>query len=468
MRSSTPSKNGKKGWRRKVSRKPSSVDVPPPNFVSVVGLGCPKNQVDTENLLGELLRREVVICPDPADASVIIVNTCGFIAPARTEGAEVLDECIDHRTNGGCRLLAVVGCWVQRETRELRQRFPQVDLWMGLLTPERIGWLIEEVLGERRLASRPPGPAEALGAELGRVRLSPAHWAYLKIADGCDNRCAYCAIPDIRGRLRSKPHDAVVEEAQRLAEEGVKEINLVAQDITAYGHDVDGRPHLVSLLADLARVDGIEWIRLLYTHPAHFTDDLIALIAEEPKVCHYVDLPIQHVSDRILGQMGRRVTRRDIESLIGRLRDRVADVVLRTTVLVGFPGESEREFDELCDFLRDVRFERLGCFAYWPEPHTPAFGLPGLLPEDERLRRADRVMDLQQEIAWGIAGSWVGRELPVIVDEPGEKRGAFLGRTYGDAPEIDPVILLSGSVSPGEITRARVTEARGYDLVGTV
>ena len=424
--------------------------------------------MDTENLLGELLCRDVVVCPDPADASVIIVNTCGFIAPARAEGARVLTECIECRTQGSCRLLVVVGCWVEREGAQLRKRFPQVDVWMGLLTPERIDWLTERVLGEGELASPLPGPCETLGVEAGRARLSPTHWAYLKISDGCDNRCSYCTIPDIRGRLRSKPPEAVIEELQALAAEGVKEINLVAQDITAYGGDLHGRSHLLPLLEDMARVDGIEWIRLLYTHPARFTDELVDLVAHEPMVCHYVDLPIQHICDRILGLMRRKVGRADIESLITKLRERVPDVVLRTTVLVGFPGETEREFTELCDFLREVRFERLGCFAYWPEAGTPAFSLPGLLPEDERLGRADAVMELQQEIAFQVAKSWVGRELPVIVDDVGDEPGTFVGRTYGDAPEIDPVILLSGNVSVGDITRAHVTEARGYDLVGIV
>ncbi len=424
--------------------------------------------MDTESLLGELLCRQVVVCPDPADASVIIVNTCGFIAPARAEGTEVLAEGMEYRAHGPCRLLAVVGCWVEREGGELRKRFPQVDVWMGLLTPERIDWLIERVLGEGEPASPPPGPCKTLGPEAGRARLSPTHWAYLKISDGCDNRCAYCTIPDIRGRLRSKPGDAVIEEVQTLAAEGVKEINLVAQDITAYGRDIAGKSHLLPLLEDMARLDGIEWIRLLCAHPAHFTDELIDLIAEEPKVCHYVDLPIQHISDRILELMRRKVRRADIESLIAKLRERVPDIVLRTTVLVGFPGETEREFTELCDFLREVRFERLGCFAYWPESGTAAVGLTGQLPEEERLRRADAVMELQQEIAFRVAKGWVGRELSVIVDDVGDEAGTFVGRTYGDAPEIDPVILLSGNVSVGDISRARVAEAHGYDLVGIV
>lgn len=447
---------------RKTSGSPSSAG----RFVSVIGLGCPKNQVDTENLLGELVKRDVVLCPDPADASVIIVNTCGFIAPARDEGSEVLAECTALRKRGSCRMLAVAGCWVEREAGKLEARYPEVDLWVGLLTPERIRWLANRVLECADVPAYPADRVVALGNESGRLRLTPAHWAYLKIADGCDNRCAYCIIPDIRGCLRSKLKDVVLEEAKVLAGEGVKEICLVAQDITAYGHDLGGKPDLVELLESIAGVDGIEWIRLLYTHPAHFTPQLIDFIAAEPKCCRYVDIPIQHISDRILKLMGRKVTSADIRTLLHTLRDRVRDIVLRTTVLVGFPGETREEFNELRGFLREERFERLGCFAYSPEPGTPAAELPGLPGETERLGRAEEVMLLQREIAFEIAKSWVGRELPVIVDRPGKRPGSFVGRTYGDAPDIDPVIYLSGALRTGEIRRARVTGARGYDLTG--
>jgi ribosomal protein S12 methylthiotransferase len=460
-----------------VSRKPPASQEPPRNFVAVVSLGCPKNQIDSENLLGQLAGRDVVICPDPADASVIIVNTCGFIAPAREEGAEVLEECLELKRTGSCRLLAVAGCWVERDETDLRKRFPEVDLWVGLLTPESITRVTQRVLGGRVGATRRghegdisatelPHECRVLAKDVERIRLTPGHFCYLRIADGCDNRCAYCTIPEIRGPLRSKPRDAVLEEAQLLAAEEVKEINLVAQDITAYGCDLGGKPQLLGLLRDMAKIDGIDWIRLLYAHPAHFTDELIDLIVSEAKVCSYVDLPIQHISERILALMGRKVTRSQIESLIAALRKSVPGIVLRTTVLVGFPGETEREFAELCDFLTDIRFERLGCFPYSPERATPAADLPGDLSDAERRRRADQIMQRQQHIAFDIARSWVGRQVPVIVDRHGEEPGQFVGRTYGDAPDIDPVIFLSGEIAVGEITTAGVTEARGYDLVG--
>ena len=450
-----------------MSRRPRSARAPA-NFVSVVSLGCPKNQVDSENLLGELLSRDVVLCPDPADASVIIVNTCGFIAPAREEGAGVLADCIRRRRGGSCRMLVVAGCWVEREESALRKRFPEVDLWAGLLTPERIRWIVERALASSADASVPPARAGKLRDESARVRLTPAHWAYLRIADGCDNRCAYCTIPDIRGCLRSKPEDAVISEAGALAREGVREVCLIAQDITAYGRDVDpdASGHLVPLLRDLARVEGVEWIRLLYTHPAHFTDDLVETIASEPKICRYVDMPIQHANDRILQRMRRGIGRAGIESLVAKLRARVPGIVIRTTVLVGFPGETDAEFAELCEFLRRTRFERLGCFAYSPETGTPADAMDGVVPESERCRRADEVMRLQQEIAFEIAQSWVGREVPVILDRAGEKPRSFVGRTFGDAPEIDPVIRLSGAGRVGEIRRAKVARRDGYDLVG--
>jgi ribosomal protein S12 methylthiotransferase len=451
-----------------VSRKTSNSPAPDRLFVSVVGLGCPKNQVDTENLLGELVKHDVVLCPDPGDASVVIVNTCGFIAPAREEGSEVLAECVELRRRGPCRLLVVAGCWVEREAGHLKTRYPEVDLWVGLLTDERIRWLVGRALEGKETPAYPADRPHSLLAESGRLRLTPAHWAYLKIADGCDNRCAYCTIPEIRGPLRSKSKDAVVEEVKVLAGEGVKEVCLVAQDITAYGHDLGGKPDLVGLLKDIAGVHGIEWIRLLYTHPAHFTAELIDLIAEEPKICRYVDVPIQHISDHILKRMGRKVTSADIRLLVHTLRERIRDIVIRTTVLAGFPGETTQEFDELCGFLREERFERLGCFAYSPEVGTPAAQLPGLLPQAERLRRADEIMLLQRQIAFEIAKSWVGRELSVIVDRPGRRLGSFVGRTYADAPDIDPVIYLTGVLRAGEIRRARVTGARGYDLAGIV
>ena len=479
-----------------MSRKPSTADPARRNLVSVVALGCPKHQVDTENLLGALVERDVVLCPDPADASVVIVNTCGFIAPARTEGTEVVEEMIALKRRGRCRRLVVAGCWVVREEETLRERFPEVDVWLGLLTPARVAWLVDRVLADDAPVGAPPAGCEALAAETERVRVSPPHWAYLKIADGCDNRCAYCTIPDIRGPLRSKPPDAVLDETRRLADEGVLEVDLVAQDTTAWGHDLDGKPGLADLLRRMVRVDGIRWIRLLYTHPAHFTDELVDLIAGEPKVCEYVDLPIQHIVDRVLEAMGRRVTRARIESLIARLRDAVPDVTLRTTVLVGFPGETEAEFAELCAFLESTRFERLGCFAWSPEAGTPAASLAGRVPEAERLRRADAVMTLQRTIAFEIAESRVGRELPVIVDafagegdgdglveegdrhlfphEAAEKRASplphdiFIGRTRADAPDVDPVVFLAGNTAPGRIERARITAARGYDLVGIV
>ncbi len=455
----------------------------PANFVAVVSLGCPKNQVDAENLLGKLLARDVVLCPDPADASVIIVNTCGFIAPAREEGAKVLADCIALRHSGPCRRLIVAGCWVERDEKELRTRFPEVDVWAGLLTPERIAWVIKQALaGEPSsgVAGQSPAthghkgggaPTRRLGAEKlrdesARFRLTPGHWAYLRIADGCDNRCAYCTIPEIRGCLRSKSAPVVLAEARKLAAEGVREVCLIAQDITAYGHDLDGKSHLASLLGELARIDGIEWIRLLYTHPAHFTDDVIDAMASEPKVCRYVDLPIQHISDSVLSRMGRGIGRAGVESLVACLRAKVPGLVIRTTVLVGFPGETEADFLELCNFLRAARFERLGCFAYSVEPGTPAASMADAVPEPERRRRAEEIMRLQQRIAFEIADSWGGREVPVILDAAVEKPKGFIGRTYGDAPEIDPVVRLAGAGRVGEIARARIVRREGYDLVG--
>jgi ribosomal protein S12 methylthiotransferase len=373
-----------------------------------------------------------------------------------------------HKRSGSCRTLVVAGCWVEREGEPLKSRFPDVDLWLGILTPERIRWLVRRVLKKSHAGGCPADKLGPLGVEAGRLRLTPAHWAYLKIADGCDNCCTYCTIPEIRGCLRSKPPGAVVEEARILASEGVKELVLIAQDITAYGSERGGTGRLLPLLRDLAAVRGVEWIRLMYTHPAHFTHDLVGLIESEPKICHYMDLPIQHICDRILAAMGRKVTRAGVESLVSTLRRRLPDVVIRTSIIVGFPGENDKEFAELMDFLRGVRFERLGCFAYSPEVGTPAASMPGQVPPDERARRADEVMKLQQEIAFESAKAWVGREVAVIVDGPAPERGESVGRTYGDAPEIDPVIYLKGKHPAGYIGRARVTAGRGYDLVGTL
>jgi len=433
--------------------------------VSMISLGCAKNLVDSEEVLGALVERGCMVAARADDADVMLINTCGFIADAREESFGVIEEAAALKKAGAVAGVVVVGCLVQLMGRRLAEQFPGVDAWVGLTGPGAVAEACEKAANGESTFAVPDACERPIGGSP-RLRVTPRHFAYLRIAEGCDNRCSYCLIPSIRGPLRSKPMERVVAEAAELVADGARELIIIAQDTTSYGVDLYGEARLPALLRQLCDVDGVEWLRLLYTHPAHFSDELIAMLAEGGRLLPYADLPVQHANDAILSRMGRKIDQAGIRGLIGRIRSRVRDVAIRTSVIVGFPGESEGEFGELLGFMRDVRFERLGAFAYSQEEGTPAGELPGQVPAGIKEERLAAVMELQQEIADEQSQALIGREIAVVVDGK-DIDGEWRGRTVRDAPEVDGSIKFEDTgLEPGTFGRAVVTDAYGYDLTG--
>ena len=435
----------------------------------LVTLGCPKNLVDSERMLGLLQEDGYRLVADPDGADFAVVNTCGFLQSARQESLDVIHEMAQLKEQGRLGGLIVAGCLAERDKQSLIERCPSVDQLLGVFAREEVAAAADRLVGgldEQRTAFR-PAPSRPL-SDANRLRVTPKHLAYLKIAEGCDRRCTFCSIPSIRGPQVSKPIEQVVDEAEQLAGDGARELILVAQDTTSYGLDTDGRPRLADLLARLVEIDGVEWVRLMYLYPMHITDELVELVASSPKILPYLDLPLQHASDSVLGRMGRRVGRRETDALIDRLRRRIEHLVLRTTMLVGFPGETEEQFEELVEFVRSRRFERLGVFAFSPESGTAAARLPDQVPEPVRQSRRDRLMEAQQEIAFRWNESQVGRQWEVIIDRdiPGEK-DAWVGRGPADAPEIDGVVYVTGQrLAAGKIVPCEIVATGDYDLIG--
>jgi len=399
---------------------------------------------------------------DPSQADVLIVNTCGFIKSAKEESIDAILDAIRFKTDGACRSVIVTGCLAQRYGEELAEEIPEADAFIGVGHPGEIGQLINRTLGGDRVLSI-ERPAAWWTERRSRV-LSTAPWtAYVRVADGCDNRCSYCAIPDIRGGFASRPEEHIVSEVRGLAGQGVREINLVAQDVTRYGLDTHGRLALPGLLDRLSEIDGIDWIRLLYLYPSRVTDELIRTIAGNEKVCKYVDIPLQHCSERILRAMRRQGSRSEYSDLIAQIRDACPSVAIRTTFIVGFPGETEADFEELMEFVAEMRFDRMGAFEYSREDGTPASELPGRVPSKTAKSRSRRLMSLQQGISLEKNRALVGSSIQVLIERiDGDMR---IGRSYRDAPEIDGVVCVHGScAAPGEIVHATVTEATHYDL----
>jgi ribosomal protein S12 methylthiotransferase len=448
-----------------------------------VSLGCPKNLVDSERMLGKLAQEGYSLTPDADGADVVVINTCGFIEPARQESLGVIREMLALKEQGRVGAVVVAGCLAERKKDDLLQEVPGVDHIVGVFGREEIAQVLDRTLAPHPLPLSPlgrgvggegideqrslfrPAPVRAL-EDTARLRITPRHYAYLKISEGCDRLCTFCAIPGMRGKHVTKPIEEVLREAQELAEDGVRELIVVAQDTTYYGLDLYGRVRLAELLRKLNDVDGLEWIRVLYAYPIHFTDELIETLAQTPKIVPYLDMPLQHINDRMLRRMQRRVNRTETEDLLARLRRSLPNLALRTTFIVGFPGETEAEFEELCDFVRASRFERAGVFPYSLEPGTPAARLPDHLPEEVKQQRRDRLMEIQQEIAFAWAREQVGKELEAIVDRPDpEVPGHVMARSYADAPDIDCAVRLKGKgLRAGDLVRARVTGADGYDL----
>jgi len=431
-----------------------------------ISLGCPKNLVDTERTLGRLVERGWLISERPDEADIVVVNTCGFIGDAVAESVGVLRELGARKKEKGFGLIAA-GCLVERMGNALSAQVPEIDALVGLADADEIEAACREILlGRGRLFARKP---PALHDDRSRLRVTPRHYAYLRITEGCDNRCSYCVIPLIRGPLVSKPLEMVLAEARELVGDGARELNIIGQDTTSYGKDLDEGANLASLLRALCDVPAT-WIRLLYAHPAHLTEEVIDTVAENDKIVNYFDLPIQHINDDILRRMNRRVNRERIEKLISRIRDRIPGAVIRTSVIVGLPGETDDAFEELLEFIEQVRFERLGAFAYSREEGAPAYDFPDQVPEETKQARLETVMRSQRRTAAEFARSMVGKTVDVVVERKSkEKRRRWEGRTYADAPDVDGIIYLPGKdLEPGMFARARVTRAFDYDLEGEI
>jgi ribosomal protein S12 methylthiotransferase len=431
--------------------------------VALLTLGCAKNLVDSEHIASLLTHSGVEVVHRLAGAQVAIINTCGFIEAAKEEAIGCVLEIGAQKRDAGLRSLIVTGCLSQRYGDELAGLLPEADAIVGI-----------DPTGAAESALRALGiPSQPLPSQvmLRSRRLTPKAWSYLRIAHGCDNRCAYCAIPLIRGPRCSRPRDEILAEAQYLVEHGVRELNVIAQDTAGYGIDREGRPMLHTLLRDLCSVSGLEWVRVLYAHPAHVYDEMIGVVAEEEHICPYLDIPLQHVSNRLLARMGRKVTRRDIERLIAELRGRIPGLTLRTTFMTGFPGETDQDFDELLQFVRDARIDRVGCFAYSREEGTPAADLPEQVPGSVAEERRAVLMAAQQEIAFELAAARVGERALVLMEEgqPTED-GLCPARSRHEAPDVDPLIHVAGDRVPeaGRLVEVEIVGSAGYDCIAEV
>ena len=435
--------------------------------VGMVSLGCAKNRVDGEMMMASLKNAGYQLCGDPARADVAIVNTCGFIEDAKKESIGEILELARLKREGRIRAIVVTGCMAERYRGEIRRELPEADAVAGIGANADIAELVARALQGEKPEAFPPKSRLPLCGE--RVQSTPAYTAYLKIAEGCDNRCSYCAIPMIRGRYRSRPMEDAVREARRLAENGAKELILVAQDTSRYGDDLYGRLALPELLDRLCEIEGLRWIRLLYCYPDYITDELLETVARREKVAKYIDLPLQHVSERVLKAMNRRGGRESISALIRRMREKIPGLTLRTTLITGFPGETERDFEELCEFVRDTRFERLGCFAYSQEEGTPAASLPGQIDEGTKRRRMELIMEQQMSIMQETGEAQVGRTLPVLVEGFDQKERCWFGRSERDAPEIDGEVFFTAPGEKPEIggfARVKITGCEDCDLTG--
>ena len=432
-----------------------------------ISLGCDKNLVDSERMLGYLEGEGYQFTDAEEEADVIVVNTCCFINDAKEESIETILEMARYRREGKCRALIVAGCLAQRYQKEIQEEIEEVDAVLGTTTYDAIAETVEQVLGGRKeMRLQDIDRLVPSGGE--RILTTGGHYAYLKIAEGCDKHCTYCIIPRVRGRFRSVPMEELVAEAQRLAAKGVKELILVAQETTLYGVDLYGEKRLPKLLKALCKISGLRWIRVQYCYPEEITEELIAVIREEEKICHYLDLPVQHASDKILKRMGRKTSQADLRRIIGRLREEIPDICLRTTLITGFPGETQEDHEELMAFVEECEFDRLGVFTYSAEEDTPAAGMPEQVEEEVKEELQAELMELQQEIAFEKAEDMKGRELTVFIEGQVADENAYVARTYRDAPGVDGYLFINTEemLMSGDFARVRVTGALEYDLIG--
>lgn len=440
-----------------------------------VSLGCDKNLVDTEKMLGVAGGLGVSFTDDEAEADAILINTCCFIGDAKEESVNTILEMARYKEEGKCRALIVAGCLAQRYKQEIIDEIPEVDAILGTTSYEEIGNVLTRLFGEEKEKKEEHISCfhdlkELPETAKKRVMTTGGHYAFLKIAEGCDKRCSYCIIPYLRGPYRSVPMEQLLAEARELAENGVRELILVAQETTLYGKDLYGEKTLPKLLHELAQIPGIYWIRIQYCYPEEITDELIQAIKTEEKVCHYLDIPIQHASDRILKRMGRRTHKAELKERIGALRREIPDIALRTTFICGFPGETEEDHEELMEFVDEMEFERVGVFTYSAEEDTPAYSYPDQIPEEVKEERRADVMELQQEIAFEHCENMVGKVLDVMIEGKVADEPAYVGRTYMDAPNVDGLIFVNADemLMSGDFVRVKVTGANEYDLIGEV
>lgn len=435
--------------------------------LGMVSLGCPKNLVDSEVMLGLIKEKNFTVTNDPADAEIIIVNTCGFIESAKEESINTILQMSEYKTQGSCRYLIVTGCLSQRYADELAQSIPEVDAFVGTECFTDISWVIEQVMDGKKVLHMTRNTAEQ-PVEMPRMLTTPEYMAYLKIAEGCDNCCSYCIIPKLRGPYTSRPYEAVMAEAKELAASGIKEIIVVAQDTTRYGEDLYGKLMLPQLLKDLNDLEGIEWIRVMYCYPNNFTDELIEAFATLPKVCKYVDLPLQHASNSLLASMNRYDTKEQVEALLKKLRTSIPGIVIRTTFIVGFPGETEADFDELKKFVAAQRFENAGVFKYSQEEGTVAGAMINQIPEEIKENRYHELMALQAEISEELHQDLEGQELDVVIEGFDEENPSLaVARSYREAPDIDGSIFVENAdnLYIGDFTKVRILQGFTYELV---
>lgn len=432
--------------------------------VGMISLGCPKNQVDGEALLAKLAAAGYQIVNEIENSDVMIVNTCGFIEDAKREAIDTILEVAQYKEAGVISALVVTGCLAERYQDEILKEMPEVDAVIGIGANADIVKVCDKALCGIQTSNFPNKCYLPIDDE--RVLSTPSHWAYLKIAEGCDNRCSYCAIPGIRGKFRSRKIESVVDEAKSLVNRGVKEIILVAQDTTKYGQDLYGEYSLDKLLKELVKIDGLEWIRLFYCYPQRITDSLIEVIANEEKVCNYIDIPLQHSDTTVLKNMNRVGDGNDYRVLLDKMRKAIPDLALRTTFMVGFPGETDEQFENLCDFVKDMKFDKMGCFTFSPEEDTPAFDMDNQIDEDVKKRRQEVLMNAQYSITEASNKSRVGNVYKVIIDSFAD--GKYTGRSYMDSPEIDSGIIFTSNkkLNIGDFVNVKITDFDGYDLIG--
>lgn len=435
-----------------------------------ISLGCDKNLVDSEYMLGFLKQAGIEFTDDETQADIILVNTCGFINDAKEESINTILEMAEQKEKGNLKALIVTGCLAQRYKDEIIKEIPEVDAVLGTTAYDEIADVISSVLEGERHCIIMKDLKRLVKGNKERMVTTGGHYAHLKIAEGCDKHCTYCIIPKLRGEYRSVPMEDILEEAKRLADMGVKELILVAQETTVYGMDIYGEKKLPQLLHKLCEIPGIYWIRIQYCYPEEITDELIQTIKEEEKICNYLDLPIQHANDEMLRRMGRRTNKEQLKSIIHKLRTQIPDIALRTTLITGFPGETEEMYEEVLDFIDEMEFDRLGVFAYSPEEDTPAAEFEHQVPEEIKEDRRDGIMQLQQEIAFDLCNDMIGKEVLVMIEGAVSGENAYVGRTYKDAPNVDGYIFVNTALDfmSGDFVRVKVTGALEYDLIGEI